>query len=550
MDLLVYATYSDIYKKDITFDDFVKTLKSFNRIFLLGILIKVDSILYKGGFIDISQQEFFIKRFFQQGNQDFIFEKLNKIGKKTNPAVIFSPLQIQNLIRLSIIYCEDNKQQDDKGVEKNIGTLFLMMNEFYDSIIKDHKGFKDTLEYLIRNYLYISSEPLRKKLCRYYQLFVEIPKQLQLSSNQIWGNHFESITGLNIEELMAFGFSFLAYWNQIEFSNLKTFNPFLNKDTYFKDSILPADKQLKGYNIFCENINVYSNKLSNSLKDSVNWQLEFDNQKNKPLFEIPNVGIGTHSNTFLNDKITENIYWTFLDSLPADEKQPFLIQFGEIFENYIFHILKRIFRNKAYKIEYNDKEGGDCIVVIKRHIFIFEVKSGRIIKEVYLTGNKEEMFEQFRLKLVLRQLKQMSKVIDDFEADAFKIDKLSYDMTKKIYPICVNLTKVPQLPPIRQELEKIASEENLLQQNKVQPFQIFDAEELEILEAMLTKRYTPSRFLDFMRQKCGNEYFRSYSFKNFVYEATSFAVEGSESDRIQEIFTKISKRFSEIIFSR
>ena len=113
------------------------------------------------------------------------------------------------------------------------------------------------------------------------------------------------------------------------------------------------------------------------------------------------------------------------------------------------------------------------------------------------------------------------------------------DDYEKIYPICVTLTKLPQLPPIRQELEKIASEENLLQHNKVQPFQIFDAEEIEILEAMLTKHYTSSHFLHFMRQKCGNEHFKSHSFKNFVYQATSFADEGRESDKIQEELHKL-----------
>ena len=419
MDLRTFAIYSEIYSEKIDFKDFIKTIKLFDRSFLLGILIKTDSIFTNHSYLLDSTQDFFIKSFFDQKAQATLIQKLHSMTKRSGRPLIFTRQQIYNLIKMAIVHCEDIGGQDLDVATKNIGKLFLMMNEFYDSLIPESGDLNGTLEYLIRNYLYLSSEEFeklsfRRTLCRYHNLFAELPKSFDWFSEQNWDNHFKNITGLTIEELMAFGFSFLAYWNQFDFNNLKEIPAFLNRNGYFTELKIAKEKTEIAYDIFCDNINISQKQILKQVANNENWQLDFVYQRTKPLFEIPGIGIGNHGLTFLFDKLTNNIYWTLLDNLPEEKKEKFLIFFGEVFEAYIFDILKRTFRNNAHKIKYNGKEAGDCIVIIQRHIFIFEIKSGKFTKKIHLTGT-EFMVDEHRKKLVLRQLKQISKVINDFK---------------------------------------------------------------------------------------------------------------------------------------
>lgn len=550
MIIFVYATYSEIYGRHVTSDHFIDILKLFNRTFLLNILIKLDAIFHQIGYQSQKRQQFFIRSFFLPQDQKRVFRKTQELAGGSGHVLVFSRQQTHNLIKLAILHCEDSTQQDLSLANEHIGSLFLMMNDFYDSIVDKIGRSKGTVEYIIRNSLYNSTEEFRKTLCRFHDLFIEIPKGFPWHATQNWEKEFESITNLTIEELMALGFSFLAHWNQLNFANLKIFNPFLNKDTYFRHSVLTQEKRDSAFDIFCENIDQCRDKIQRQVEGSTNWQLEFDAQRNRPLFEMPEVGIGTHGQSFLIDKITDNVYWTLLDNLPSPRKDQFLQAFGEVFEAYIVQILRRIFRNKVHKISYDGKEAGDCIVEIRKHLFVFEVKSGRLIKKVHMTGSRQVLYDELRRKLVLRQLKQISKVVDDFRAKKFPVGEIAYDETRKIFPVCITLQEIPQLPPVREELENIVSQENLLKDPKIQPFQIMDAEEVEILESMLTKKYAPSQFLDFMQHKCGNHDFRSQSFKNFVYQTTAFFSSPQESDKIKTTFHSLADKFSEVLFRK
>jgi hypothetical protein len=77
-----------------------------------------------------------------------------------------------------------------------------------------------------------------------------------------------------------------------------------------------------------------------------------------------------------------------------------------------------------------------------------------------------------------------------------------------------------------------------------------DAEEVEILEGILTKYFEKSKFLDLMRHKCGNEKLNSLSFKNFIYETTAFHKYDKESDEIKTTFFSLANTFSKMMFNK
>lgn len=545
MILRVFATYSTVYGKVVNYDDFKDIISNFNRDFLIGILLKVDCVFQKYSYYDEDCQKFFIKSFFPPSKHEFIFSKLGRIGNNKF-TVVFTRQQLHNLIKLSIVHSNNNVSPNFDYVSEHIGDLFLMMNDFYDSLVKNANDINETNEYLVRNYLYNSEEAYRKKICRFHKLFVTLPI---LTKTGDFNDLFKTITGLDIEKFMAIGFSFLSHWNQIDFDNLPTFNPFIDSSTYFQNTSLTDREIESALAVFCDDIETCYSKIKNQLNNSKNWQLEFDIQSNKPLFNIPKVGIATHGFSFLQNKITDNIYWNILDKLPKDRGDEFLRDFGKVFERYIVDILKRTFKEKATTIQYDgDKEVGDCVVEIKRHIFIFEVKSGRLKKEIYTTGEIDKLLKDYREKLILRQLNQLSGVIKDFKNGRFKVGKISWDDTVRIFPICITLKEIPQLPTIREELEKIVAKDNLFEDSKIQQFQMMDVEEVEILEVLLGEYFKRSKFLDIILRKCGNLSLRSMSFKNYLYENTKFALFDKESDEIRSSFFELADKFSDIIF--
>jgi hypothetical protein len=342
----------------------------------------------------------------------------------------------------------------------------------------------------------------------------------------------------------------LAYWNQISLNNIETINPFINKNTFYKDTVISSDKLNKAYEYFCTDIKDFKRNFKNLTNNSSNWQLDFEFQYKKPLIELTNGQIASFGSRFLITKITENIYWQILDN--SQDKEVYLSHFGEVFESYAFDILKRIFRDKAKKIFYgkNRKEACDCLLIIRRNLFIFEIKSGRINKNVHLTGNIKELYEQYKSKLIIRQLKQISNVLNDYKKGYFNIGDLKYCDIKKIYPICISLTEIPQFKHTRNDIESEVKQSGIFFDDKICQFTIMDIEELEILEAMLTREYDRLYFMSLIKHKVSNNKYREGSFKNFLYDIHKLKIFSIESEIIEKNFAEISRELSMTIFNR
>lgn len=240
-----------------------------------------------------------------------------------------------------------------------------------------------------------------------------------------------------------------------------------------------------------------------------------------------------------------------LDNYNEKNKRQFQTSFGKVFEKYAFSILRRIFNQKARKIKYgNDKEAGDCVVDIQRHVFIFEMKSGRFTKNVQLTGNIDYLEEQYTQKLIFRQLKQINKAIENFKANKFRINNLTFEQTKKIFPICITLTEIPQFDRLRSLMDNYKEDKGYFNDSKIQPFQIIDIEELEILEALLTESYDRKYFLNLMKQKCGRTKYCEDSFVNMLYDIHGGKIFEIESKTMKDAYFDLVNRAKQIIFGR
>jgi hypothetical protein len=107
MILLVYATYSEIYARQVTFDRFIEILKLFNRTFLLGILLKLDAIFHNIEYDSEEGQQFFINSFFQAEDRKTVFRKIQDWKSKSGRVLVFSRQQTHNLMKLGIFHCND-----------------------------------------------------------------------------------------------------------------------------------------------------------------------------------------------------------------------------------------------------------------------------------------------------------------------------------------------------------------------------------------------------------------------------------------------------------
>ena len=189
-EIKVFIRYQDVFSESVDFNGFVNILKGFDRAFLLGVLIKIDTIFSKKSYRSFELQDFFISTIFNAFDLNILQQAISKLENRKRSVLVFSRQQIENLIRLAIVYCENRKPQDLDFADQNLGKLFLLMNDNYDSLIPPENDYEGTIDYLIRNYLYNSTPQMRKAIFRYYKLFVQLPKNFEFHSRDKFLNLF------------------------------------------------------------------------------------------------------------------------------------------------------------------------------------------------------------------------------------------------------------------------------------------------------------------------------------------------------------------------
>jgi len=164
--------------------------------------------------------------------------------------------------------------------------------------------------------------------------------------------------------------------------------------------------------------------LSIDYYDCRNSKLEVDVFKTKPILYTQKGEYIVPSFCLMMYNLGDNLYWLFKDSFLGTTK--FVVKFGDIFENYVYEILRKTFGGIVIKItREKNKKSADFYFESKKFIYIVEVKSGVAKLDSKTVTLNKKSFDDFIKNNVTDALEQ----IDNSAAN---------HKNKTIIPIVVN----------------------------------------------------------------------------------------------------------------
>lgn len=446
--------------------------------------------------------------------------------------ILFFRRQMLNLIKLAIFHCNEDAEKRIVGVDnvEDFAKVCLKMNDFLEpeeegimGIQEEEATKKQVSEFLIKNLLSSTHNDYKYMLPRYHKLFIELPSKLSKSHNYFdISEEFKKITGVQLSLYVAFGI--------ITVMNLMR----IRRDTISQDNIPVAlDKKNYYSNVegvreqveiilkqVCLPIAEYKKELEKERDSLANapkeyFEYSFLTIEKYPLGELENGLLLCLSLEFMIRRITENVYWILLDGLSEGAKRQFLTFMGEIFQEYMACILKRIYGDRFVQLHYgkSQNEAADGIAIYPHELVFFEAKTSRLLLKTRRSGDMGLFTEDVR-NVIVKGSKQLDKVITDFKSRRFKVGEFGIDQIRRFYPVIATLAPFPQCNLLQEIYERMLVSEKLLKGHDIERLSLIDIEELEMLEPILGE----TDLLSILKQWHSMEELRDWSLKNFLYE--------------------------------
>lgn len=219
------------------------------------------------------------------------------------------------------------------------------------------------------------------------------------------------------------------------------------------------------------------------------------------------------------------------------------------YEKYIIQVLEQMFGDRfCSNVFYGSSETEACdgLIFYPNDLILIEVKSSKFRLKTTATGETQEYIKDLQ-RFFIKGAEQLHNRIKDWKDGKIKSEKikdfLSFEV-KNFHPILI----VPECFPQQRFLWNLLSEElgkrNLLQDRDISRLQVIDAEELEIIEAMIKKR----GFLDLLKTKLEDEVTADESMKNFIVRKYG----GSQPVNLQldKTFKEIGAQAIEYVFGK
>lgn len=140
-----------------------------------------------------------------------------------------------------------------------------------------------------------------------------------------------------------------------------------------------------------------------------------------------------------------------------------------------------------------------------------EVKSGYLLLETILSGDLAGFERRFN-EILLTGARQLTRVIDDFRSEKFKVGGLGARDIQRIFPVIVTLRYFPMDKFISEYMESNLKRNGYLAQEFVQPLTIIPIKDLEKIEAI------GGRFLELMKERLDDPVWKILPFGNFMFE--------------------------------
>lgn len=540
--ITVYLTLKELVNKTSSIEELQDILKGLNKKDGLCFFSLMNMIVANDGFANLTLQVELIKLFFPA-------DIINKIAsyQKNKKIIVFTELQITNIIKLMCIFGNNNDGETIDKIEKStrLSDIFLLMNDLMTEqneteAQKSHTRkeiINSMLKTMLTSHLYANHEKIAFAMPRYYIMYFDIARSAEIKGHKLYCDlHaiFNKATGLNLEDyftlLIGIHAQFLAQSiikKSVDFKRIT-----ISRRKYFKDTMIAEDQKEKIFNTLVIVEPDLRNILEQELKKGSVFYLNNSVLMLKPLVQIDDDQLICSNLSFLLSKITSGIFWTLFDYVKSKGEDPESISrfFGILFERYVQMLFDRIrgtsasygsmntvYLPKKYKGRQNTQEESTDIILEYPEVLIFiEVVSSRLkLKDTIILGDIDSFWDDLD-KIVIDKAKQLERKIQDYKNDLFYVGgrKYSESKIKGFYAIIIGLEGFPYWTAVREELDvKLAAGDLLQPKNGIKGWDFIDVEELEYLESVLETE----SLLNLLEKKLSDPVLKNMAIKNFLH---------------------------------
>ena len=461
---------------------------------------------------------------------------------------VFFEQQILSLMQLAVLYCpetgdtplEGNRTLFDQFVVKCVlGITDILESTYLRSARRQSTaGVGEVSEplasALLRNAFFNYRDQFTHMLARFWDLYLELPRQLTESRNyvDVQAGSAEA-TGVSLREYLAIGFGIAGQFMQAsaKVGERDVHKFVIDPEAYFSTTSVGGATLERCLLHLSSDLASYRRSLRAELRRTKELHFSYITMRQAPLLRFPNGACIPLSLRFLHERVTVGVYWLIHDHLPPESRSTFQTFFGELFQRYVEQIFSRAFPSaphlanrvqfaKRYGSRTHRKDTSDVIVLYGQSALFIEVKAARLrMEDSGIRGDVGAFQEDLETK-VIGAARQIDSVVRDFLSGAFRLDGFEASDMRRAYPIVLTFGYIPQTPPVWHEIQRMLDDNGLLQAPVFAPLQLINVEELELLEWYLAAGGEES-LLGILEGKSSDPYYRFFPLKTYLAHRVS-----------------------------
>ena len=457
--------YNDIYPDyKVTFDEIISLIRDFNSTDFIKILTIINIILHNDWTIPTIKSEkelSLIKTIFPNDT----FQKIYNILLTKKADKVIDRQILLNAILLSIQYSRSSTLGlRVKNNEFKIGEILLKLNSVI--INNENKKLKcnGTKEgiydkilpgIIYQQLIFNNINNFATSLGRNFTIFTKGFRNVKLAHpNEYFDfeNRYIATFGYKFEHLISFGIWLWAKYEKLE-ANFTLDVNYLNsiKDPSLRKKCLLILNDLSDSII---NIKTKFKSIYNNIDKPI---LNFAPFNNRPFIKIESNKYIPVDFDFIENRLTDGIFWSLNNSLNSQEEQNRLsTSYGRAFEWYASEIVKNTFRkNKLenYWLDWNneiptigkDKKSVDIIIKEVNTLFLIEVTKTSLSSNDSLKGDSDILEKRIHnIWFKKGKILQLFEVYQHFFQNPEFLPQIKRHRIKNVVPILLVLKSIPQ----------------------------------------------------------------------------------------------------------
>lgn len=545
----VYLGYSELVGTNPTWQDLEVCLRQYSLAQVFEAVGRMSVVLEseKVGFFE--KQAHLLLGCFEPELGRIIATRLetDRLASLQNPAcppsIAIDETSLLSVLKAACLTSTPGGAEQQRSLQPLAESL-LIVNDLTDRAwitpegvsLNSPEGIRRWAYYLTVNGLFRHRERQMHAMARMFELYLTDRAHLRDTSSSYLDLPalVTRSTGFRPEEFWSLAFAFMAHFANLAPTELATSQAFINRRKYFGVGYSFTDDQVDRFlSFFGRSLDVVAAEMRQRYTSLELHPFSITPLSASPLVFQGDLVIAPYLPELYN-KLTLGLHYFLLDSLPPESRQGYLIYIGDVFEDYVAHLMRRAYPERPRGPRFIDGPAlraavpgsrratpkvCDGLLLYDDAVVLLETKA-KILSAPARQGHDEAAFFKKLDEILIRGAAQLHETVRHIREGRLESLGVTADRVRRFYPLIVSLQTLPMASLIPnpdgsllykwmiQEL----SDRGVLQDDGVQPLQLMSAGEIEEAEARIVEGDDLKAMLN---KKISHPLARVGSFHNF-----------------------------------